>query len=265
MSSPTLKEMSGERDVAPVLKLNEIRVNGQTGQFMYKDILSGRNEETDKFAEKEIGPEANVVFLKIRRRLVQYRKDKKPLISQEHNSRYDTITLWGNEDGVVVGSNDDIRARFDGLKTQQIVYALYIPKEGEKELVRLIVKGSSLGSYAKNEETPSFYDYVSSFKEDGKDEHFYEYVTRLFSVKEDGQLGPYFAASFEKKEKITDEGLKDVEEAMKKAYTYCIDLDEFYGKKKSKEQLEKEGEKEHDDIDTIEYPTDDIDLDDIPF
>lgn len=265
MSSPTLKEMSGERDIAPVLKLNEIRINGQTGQFMYKDILAGRNEETDKFKEEAIGTSISLVFLKIRRRLVQYRKDKKLLITQEHNSRFDTLTLWGDDEGVIVGPNDEIRKRFEGLKTQQIVYALYTSKAGEKELVRFIVKGSSLGSRVKTEETPSFYDYISSFKEDGKDEHFYEFKTKVYTVEEEGQLGKYYAASFEKGDKLTEGELEDVITFMTKAYDFCVSTDEFYKSKKIEEQLSEVGKQEQSDIDTIEYPTDDIDPQDIPF
>lgn len=253
-----LEKMSGETKVIPQMKLNQIRFNGQTGEFMYKDILKGYKEEGGKkiFEEVSIGKEISVIFLKIRRKLVAFRKDDKPLTSQEHNTKNDMITLYGNS-VVEVADNDTLREKYPMLKTQQIIYALY-----KGELVRLIVKGSALGSSVKSEDVYSFYSYISSFKEDGKNEHFYEHYTTLYGVEEKSDLGSYQAMSFKVGAKLDEKEMKDVEGNMKKAYDYCVEVDAYYGK--DKEEIIKENIEAVVD-EGIDYPEEEINPDDIPF
>ena len=223
-----LEKMSGERKQIPQLKLNQIRFNGQSGEFMYKDILKGFKEEDGKktYEEISIGKEISVIFLKIRRKLVAFRKDEKPLTSQEHNSKESMITLYGNS-VVEVSDNDTLREKYPALKTQQILYVLY-----KGELVRLIAKGSALGSKVKDEKVHSFYTYIGSFKEDGKDDHFYECYTNLYGVEEKSDLGTYQSMSFKAGEKLIDEEMKAVEENMKKAFDYRVEVDAYFNKDK---------------------------------
>ncbi len=221
----TMKEMSGERETSPQLKLNQIRINGQTGEFLYKDILNPKEVDgKNTFEEHSIGKEVSVVLLKIRRKLVQFRTGEKPIMSQEHNSRYDKITLFG--DTIMVDDNDVIREKFPKIKTQQIVYGVY-----ENELVRISIQGASLGSSAKSPDVFDFYSYISSFKSNGKDEHFYEYHTVLKSMQEIGKLGPYCCMDYKMGDKLNEEEMKVVEEKMTIAYDFCTKMDSYYKEK----------------------------------
>ncbi len=254
-----LQQMSGEKTKVPQLKLNQIRFNGQTGEFMYKDILKGLQEKEGKkfYEEVPIGKEISIVFLKIRRKLVAFRKDEKPLTSQEHNTKESLITLYGNQ-AVETSDNDTLREKYPALKTQQIIYALY-----KGEMIRLVVKGSALGSAVKDENVHSFYSYISSFKASGKDEHFYEHHTSLYGVEEKGDLGVYSAMSFKTGIKLDETEMKVVEENMKNAFDYCVEMDAYYNKNKKeiiKEEMDKPKE-----VDSTEIPEEDISPEDIPF
>ena len=139
---PTMEEMSGIQTSAPKLVLNEIGINGQTGHMIYKNKLKGQVKvnPSDKFGKYEkigLGSEPiEVTFLKFRRILKEWRREKRALVTNEHNSKSDTVVLFGN-DGVVRGKADELRLRFQGLKVQQVVYAIY-----KGELVRVLIKGA---------------------------------------------------------------------------------------------------------------------------
>ncbi len=254
-----LTKFSGEEyyQKPPQLILNEISINGQTGIYRMRNVLGGLKEVTKgkivirKYEEKDLGSKIDLVFLRIRRRLVHFRKGDKPLITSEHNYKGDFITLWG--DAVEKGIADTLRAEHPELRTQQIVYALY-----NGELVRLIVKGSSLGSQSKAENIPTFYDYISSFKEDKKgnkvDEHFYQYKTLLTSSEEMSDLGPYFTINFNKGEKLSEEEMDKVAEVMKRVHNYCVAVDEFYSKAQVKDGVTENAIKEE--LDIIDYGSD---------
>ena len=53
-----------------------------------------------------------------------------------------------------------------------------------------------------------FYSYVSEFKKDGADDHFYDFITELFSVSENGDLGEYNSMSFKRGEALDEETKK---------------------------------------------------------
>jgi hypothetical protein len=58
----------------------------------------------------------------------------------------------------------DLRQKYDGLRTVEIIYALLCIPGLVSELVRVPVKGSSLGSEAKADTTTDLYSYICSFK-----------------------------------------------------------------------------------------------------
>lgn len=273
-NKPSLKEMSGEdKGSAPKLPLNEIRINGQTGAFVYRDILSGLVEEADgkkRYKEIDIDSSAvKVIFLKIRRRLVEHRRNEKPIVSQEHNSKNDYITLFGG-DKIEVGTNDEIREKHPNIRTQQIVYCIY-----NDEIIRLTVKGASLGSEAKSTDVTDFYSYISSFKEGGADDHFYEHETILESVPEEGNLGSYYVINFKRGNKLSEEQMKEVEEKMTIVYNHCVASDE-YSKSKIEERIggDKGAVKKDDELESVRKQAmekqngdydEEIDPEDIPF
>lgn len=257
---PSLKEMSGEKEVAPQLELNEIVINGNEGNYYYvhkKKGLIDIEEGVKGYEKDNLGPAIEVTFLRIRRKLRQYIKGQKPLSTQEHTSSADMLTLFGGEK-VVRGTNDELRKQYQGLRTVQVVYCLY-----NGELVRLTVKGASLGSEVKAKEVHDFYSYVSSFKKNGADDHFYEHITILSNVKERSPMGSYFAMNYERGRKLETDEMELVEQNMGTVYDYVQSLDLFY---KTKEVTKiAQTAKETEEIPTIEYPDDDIDPNGIPF
>lgn len=259
MNKISLEEMSGERARAPQLKLNEIGINGQTGQFIYRDILGGKKQtpKGERYETREIGDSIKVVFLKVRRKLLAYQNDSNNLATNEHNHKSDFVTLFGVDGGAQRDSAENLREKFQNLRTVQVVYALY-----QGELVRLFIKGSSLGSESKEESEHDFYSYISSFKKDGRDDHFYECYTNLYKLKEDGKLGPYYCMGYKESERLSEEEMKAVAENMKKAFDFSVEIDNFYGNVERKETTEEE---KKEDLPIVDYGEEELNPEDIPF
>jgi len=268
---PSMAEMSGETSSSPRLVLNEIMFNGSKGSYFLVDKISGLSADPKdgkkKYAKEDLGEKIDVIFLRIRRKLRQYRKGENPLTTNEHNTKFDMLTLFGG-DRIEKGSNDDLRAKYQGLKTMQIVYCLLLREGKEPEMCRMNVKGASLGSEQKAKDVHSFYSYISSFKNGGQDLHFYDFITELSGVEEESDMGKYYAMNFVQGRAI-DEGEKALAESnLMVAFQFIKKSDEYY-KTKGAVEIQKEVVKDKEaDIDTIEYPTDDedgINPEDIPF
>lgn len=248
-----LSEMSGENESggAPKLVLNQIRFNGKKGVYVYEDVKGGLIEDSStgkkSYAKKNLGNDIDVVFLKIRRRLYQFRKDEKPRVTNEHNHSGARVVLFG--DKIENGIASELREKYPQLRTQQIVYGLY-----QGELIRLVVKGASLGSKAKAKGVDDFYTYLAKYK--GED-HFYENTTNLTVGEEAGELGEYYVMNFAKGRKLTE---TEIEEAvtpnMETAFNFCQESDHYY-----LSRMPKELEKEHKETPAVaEY----VDVDEIP-
>jgi hypothetical protein len=191
------REASGESAMrgARPLELNEVSLNGdgsvseiapgqfkRKGGFFRKRILIGKPKDV-KPEEIELGQEITLVFLKVRRRLVERAREGEIVRSiGEHNSPSDAVTLYENATKQRFnGVAKDLREKFPNLRTVQVVYALLVTATAEPELVRLIVKGASLGSEVKAEGVMDFYQYISSFT---GDDHFYQFKTELSPILE---------------------------------------------------------------------------------
>lgn len=255
-----MSAMSGEIKRPPRLVLNEINLNGATGKFRLMDMVKGKDPATDRVLFKEMDNEIAVVFLKVRRRLTEFQKGRGLVrITSEHNFKDDMVMMFGDSQQKGVASQ--LRVMFDKLRTQQIVYCRF-----RGQIIRLIVKGASLGSEKKAATTTSFYDYLDSF---GDNEHFYEYETVLKPVEESGPLGAYFAIDFSRGKKLTKEQLDLVEKDMRKVHEYTTRSDAHYGVIDAKTASpmgaslpSRIAEKEEV---TIEYPEEEINPDEIPF
>jgi len=152
------------------------------------------------------------------------------------------------------GVASELREKYPLLRTQQVVYALL-----NGEIVRLFVKGASLGSDSKAKDVTDFYSYISSFT---GNEHFFLNKTILNAVEEQGDLGSYYVVDFKKGEKITEEEQNEVEKAMVQVADYCRESDEYYQKFFENNTLPKDEKEEHP-MDVIEYPENDDE--EIPF
>lgn len=251
---------SGEQDYRKPKKLilNEIKINGTEGKFV-KTLFTKPKDANGKYEQQELGSEVEIVFLKIRRKLTEF-KQGRGLIrnTTEHSVPGDVVMMFGDNQQKGVAS--ELREKFPGLRTQQIIYAIDVKS---KEIVRVIAKGASLGSENKAEGVLAFYDYLSSFE---KDEHTWEYKTILTPVKEKSALGTYFCINFKRGEKLNDAQLEKVSESMDTVCAHTDAEDEFNGaKQKPTEKTAVDSRPSDDDIETIEYPAEEVNAEDIPF
>jgi hypothetical protein len=283
MSNDTFdpRQASGEsamRGSRP-LELNEVSLNGdgqakeiapgkfeRKGGYFRKRILVGKPKD-QKPEEIDLGKKAVVVFLKVRRRLIERGREGEIIRSTgEHNAPTDAVTLYeGATKEKRNGVAADLRKEFPNLRTVQTVYSLLCEEKSEPELVRLIVKGASLKSDVKAPDVPDFYQYISSFT--GQD-HFYEYKTVLTPVLEEGKQ-TYFAINFQRGEKLDEKRYAYALEQMRKVDENCKDIDQQRAQRIVKDtvapsETTERGEEEATE-DVIDYPKDDIGPEDIPF
>lgn len=263
------------------LELNEVSLNGdgsvketppgsgnfvRQGGYFRKKIFIGKPKD-QKPEEIDLGKAITVLFLKIRRKLVERAKGGEIVRStNEHNSTNESVMLYetGNKDGTRRGVASDLRKQFPNLRTVQIVYALLVQSSGV-ELVRLVVKGASLGSETKDKNVPDFYEYISSFK---GDDHFYQFKTELSPVIEEGKQ-TYYAINFQRGEKLSEKSYELAMEHMKAVHTNCTEVDTQRAQRIVKETTASDDivseDRVNDEVTAPDYPADDINPEDIPF
>lgn len=235
-----LSDAAGEthwRRVAP-FELNEVSLNGsgevseiapgkfeRKGGFFRKRILVGRRNRNEKPEEIDLGKTVRIVFLRKRRRLVERGGTDGKILraTNEHDIPSDVVTLYDSlteksESGVA----KDLRIKYGALRTVEIIYALLITDANQPELVRIPVRGASLGSEAKAETTTDLYRYIGSFA--GSD-HIWQSYTVLYPVLEQGKQS-YFAIDFKRGDRIDDETIaKVVAPALRKVRDNCAAVD----------------------------------------
>lgn len=253
------------------LSLNEITFNGNDGDFFERDKDAKKDEKTGKFPKTQItkeGESLTVVFLKIRRVLSSFSK-KASMRTSEHNHKNEMVTLYkGGEKEY--GLAKDLRVKYPQLKTQQVVYC-YVPTaepNATGRVVRLIIKGSSLGSdYKHGTKVLKFYDYLQDF---GSEEHSYQFETELKPIKEEGPQGDYYAMSFIKGRKLDQTEEADMLRMIDEIHNKVSAIDERAKANMGtpnvlpEETVEEETEEE---IPTIQQGADlsDVNVEDIPF
>jgi hypothetical protein len=272
-----LSELSGEGAYRTprTLDLNEVSLNGDAdahevngklerkGGYFRKRILAGRTNRDEKPEEVNLGTSVRVVFLKIRRKLVE-RGQKGEIIrsTTEHNSKKDAVTLYDSRTNQSVrGVAEDLRNLHQGLRTVQTVYALLLSEAHEPELVRLTVKGASLGSEAKAKEVMDFYTYIGSLP---RGEHIWEYETRLSPIVEQGAKS-YFAIDFQRGEKLDPETLATAESVLREVALNCREVDEARAAKVVQSAQVEIVADRGEEAAGIDYSNTDINPDDIPF
>lgn len=261
-----VSHLTGEKDLKSPpknLALNEVRFNGKDGVFTYVNLLERKDGEQAQTID--LGPSIQAVFLKIRRRLGGFNvsdtsssKDGTFYVSTEHNTKEDTVYLFGARERGVAETLYEKHKPI--LKAQRVIYAYLLRKDLPKELVRIVVKGSSLMADREEQEnkSTSLLDYVS--REKGKDEHMYNFVTILSAVKKKGRLGAYFAIDFMEGKKLPDEKMPEVIEKIKEIAKVSSEQDAYY-----KENTPAPTAVE---LPVIEYPdteSEGVNIDDIPF
>ena len=172
------------------LDVATVQLNGNTGTF--RKVIRSK----DGIKTEDLGPTVDIVILRIRRQLTEFKNEKFNSTS-EHNHPNDTVLYFPTQEKM---SSKDLRVKYTGLRTQQILYALL-----NNELVRVVVKGASLGSKNKPEDSMPFYEYLNQYE---KDEHIWQYMTSLQARPEKGKLGKYFAIHFEQGQKLPNTATK---------------------------------------------------------
>jgi hypothetical protein len=275
--------MSGESTYrAPrPLELNEVSLNGDAeiveeangtytkkGGYFRKRLLVSRANRDQKPEEINLGNTVDVVFLKIRRRLIERGQNGEILRStNEHDNRGSVVNLYDPFTKQTIRNNAQaLREQYSNLRTVQVVYAL-LCGPNEPELVRVNIKGSSLGSDNKDPNVKTFYDYMGSFE---KGEHMFDFVTKLTPVLEKGAKS-YYTVNFERGEKLDEKQLAYALQRLEEVYEKCVELDAAAA---AKAEVAKDVSEVVVDPDAaldnalgggIEYPKEDINPDDIPF
>lgn len=255
--------MTGQTNVQgmPRLILNEVLINGDPEVGSYRKRL-WIDKGDGAPSEEELGKNLNVIFLKIRRKLVERGKKGEILRSTgEHNGLDDRVKLYEGGQEVFAGSAREARRTYEGMRTVQVVYALLLHPTKEPELVRLTVKGASLGSDNKPKDVMTFYQYLGLYER----EPICTYVTKLGVVREEG-MKPYFAMTFTQGPKV-EKLMPVVEENLQRVHEYCQRYDK--GLVLSDKEIVPEADPYAGNALAGEfgddYPKDEINPEDIPF
>ena len=255
-----IRKMTGQSNfgggVSTSVKVDVINLT--KGKF-YRTFLT--EPKVDKMYRSEsLGEAVNIVFLKIRRSLSEYKKDEGSIRNTtEHNTKNDMVAMFG--EGAERATAAALKERYPGLKTTQHVYALLIRGKNKPEVVKVNVRGLSLGSFDE-EVAPAtkFFAYLNSFDA----EHIHEFITRLTVGEEETEdFGEIKHMLFEKMAKLPADKIATVVTHIKSLYEQMTEADkQFEGMKPG--QIGK-GKKEEFADSTIEYPDEEINPDDIPF
>lgn len=253
-----IAKMTGQKgeDRIAAYKLNEVRMNGDDGSFTMMNLLAGKGED-GKYEVKPVGETFAGVVLKMCWRLFKYEEngDGSPKVtstSEYDNKNTDKVVVFGiNEKGLAA----DMKVKYN-LGSQRILY-VYVPLL--KEVVRVIVKASAL-SGDKNPQTTDgremgLFEYVDAHN--GAGTYLHECLTNFGSIfREDAKnkRKSYFATTFKTGRALKDEEKSKVLDMIKDIHSKTSANPNF-----ADEYVETAVEE------TIEYPSEDINPDDIPF
>lgn len=257
-----LADLTGEKSGRPNFpKYNQIQLNGQEGDFYMVHMAEPKIKVTDPKTGKTtetykrtvIGKNLKLIFLKHRRDMLWFRKGEKNYQTSEHNTKTDTVMLYGpNEKGIA----GQLWQKYPMLRVRQIIYAL---NPETKEVVKLLIKGASLGSQNKADENNGYYSYMGSFK---NGEHCHQHVTNISVIKEKGDLGSYFCMDFTRGEQVEHEKLlSDVAPVIRRIAEETKQMDAYYSQLTAG-ALAKENQPM---ASKAESPEEDINPEDIPF
>ena len=257
--------------IPKTMKLNEVRFNGKDGKFVYVDVL-GR-KEGEKPETTDLGSGVSFIFLRQRRRIAGFNKSIDTwYVSTEHNDKNDNVYLFGAR---AKGRAEDLYEKYkDVMHTERIVYGFLLRPQHDRELVRIIVKGSTL-NWKREQKAPTTVDYFAYIQDEKRVGHIYEYVSNMTSVKEKNSLGEYYSINFTSGTKLTDKQVEIVVEKLEEIRDYVKEQDDYY--KTAQKPLEADVpviDAEDDKVnmdsmtpayDAERYPKEEINPSDIPF
>lgn len=232
-----LKQMTGQANFsAPrALVLDELKLVGNSigkvgGYFKYVGLTEEKDAE-EKYpvtllAKKDgegntVGEPVKLVFLIVRRRLVESGKEGPVRWTAEHDRADDVTQLFDENKNKEKGVASALRQKYEKLRTEQVIYCRYMGK-----VIRLRVKGLALRPTEKKDNYTSFYEYMQSFKGEG----FHEYATKMTPVEVQTDTGQNWAINFERGDKPTDDQLEIVAHDIRSTYTHNKEIDAYYNK-----------------------------------
>jgi len=236
------------------LKLNEITLDAEDGVFIYKKFLDPKDESGNyPFVKLDVRSIEGTIIA-VRRKLQYWSDDDNKVFStSEFNKNTEEITFYG-KNGAEKGTAETLRTKYPNLKTLAIIYFVS-SKTGE--MVRLNCKGLGLQPEEnKSLEYAGLFQYLGRF-EDGLLPS--QVITKVMFVPKDITNGrktkTYQAMRFEMGDKIEDKvTLAKIEEFQ------SLVLSQF-----GKEAVKEVKEIDNSVGDTIEYPDEEVNIDDIPF
>lgn len=202
-----LDAMSGTgQQSAQTLKLDEVQLNGKDGSF----VIKHRTKEKVKDGDREVYPKTElkgtykILFLKKRRMLIERgARGVKVRETNEHNLPTDMVTLYNRETNKSeIGVAKELREKYPNLRTHEVIYGQNLVTG---EVLKLIIRGSSLHMENEAKGMTLFYDHIKSFTGEDK---FYLYETELVPTEVQTDLGTVYAINFVRGRKITDEEFK---------------------------------------------------------
>jgi hypothetical protein len=248
------------------LTLDELKLvgnsMGKVGGHFKLIGLSKEKGDDDKYPVLEFPQKEplTVIFLIVRRRLVESTQDGLKRWTSEHDTPNDVVQLFGENKDRAPAS--ELKVRHENLRTEQVIYVRY-----KGEIYRLRVKGVTLKpTDPKKDGYTSFYTYLQTFK-DG--ESFWQYATKMTPVEVDTATGTNWAINFERGPKLNDDQIKEVVENIKHIYNSNKKVDEYYNKPAAPVATtypdSLTSEKDAATSDDGFYPADEINPEDIPF
>lgn len=254
MTQEEIDQMTGAATMnkPSLAKRKTIRLNGRTGKIIVthldQDKVRG-DDGVERYAQEELTDPINVVFLKVRRRLMQGSKDDGIIkYTTEHDTVNDVVTLYIKDGGTEQGQANKLREAYDELKTEQIVYVRY-----KGEVCKLSVKGLSLRG---SDTTTNFYEYIS-----GRND-WYSHMTKLVPTQDED--GGYWFFDFQAGEKLSDEQLETVIGNIKEVHEDCEKVKAAYADNVPIAQPDT-ATNESEQPSVPDYPEEEITPDDIPF
>lgn len=200
MTQEEINQMTGASQGASLPKYKAIRADGKKGGFVITDLTK---KEGDSYPQETLFDPIEVVFLKVRRRLMQgSQSDGVVKYTTEHDTPNDVVTLFIKEGNKrIQGVASELREQYPELKTEEIVYVRW-----KGEVCKLSAKGLSL-----NPEAGNFFGYISEHTD------FYKYKT-IVTVKKGEE---YWHMAFQKGSNLTDEQVAEVLEQLKSIHEEC--------------------------------------------
>lgn len=280
MNEQDLAMMSGETNYQNVQLpvYDELVLNGNDGIFtkVFKtkpkvQIIDELDGSTKEVYEREVvGKTIELVWLKLRRKLIEKTQEGVVRQTSEHNTKKDIVSIYhyngmATQHGIEASTINGDTGLYPKMKVNQIVYAMDIK---DNHIYKVILKGGSLSMQERLPTATLFYDYISSM---GKEEHFYTMLNVMTGTAYKTKLGVKFYCNFTKGRGLAIDEQKIVGEAMLDIHTKLKAYDDSKATQKADPiKAPTVAGKGMDDIPSIDYGDIDygdanVNPDDIPF